>query len=310
MLSDCDIIGLVLHFRTSDLTSQCVRSLVTEGINRVVLVDNSEDGGYSIICLEPLFRQLKMNGVVVDVLRPIVNLGFSKGVTFGLDYIANHSPGHVLLINSDATIERGGLQAMLPYLGKNACITLPRRQLMGQGLTSSIRFYHKPTALLLRHPLTGTVAYPCGCCLLLQRELAFSKLFDCDFFLYGEDVMAGFEFARRGIAFVECTESAVIHFGSASASNGSLFYEYHMARAHWLLAKKLARSRWETVLFVVARCITLPLRACLRAIRSRSLVPFLGLIAATFDVTRGRRRAFTPTGPSRVDGDKCKAHGQ
>ncbi|OZB61409.1 MAG: hypothetical protein B7X31_10755, partial [Thiomonas sp. 13-66-29] len=135
---------------------------------------------------------------------------------------------------------------------------------------------------------------PSGCCLLIRADQVRPDLFDKDFFFYGEDVMLGFDLARRGVSVAECKEATVIHAGSASAKNGSMFYEYHMVRAHWLLARKLARNGFERNLFVAARCVTMPLRACVRSVRGRSLTPWRGLFAATADVLRGRCRSFTP----------------
>jgi hypothetical protein len=73
-----------------------------------------------------------------------------------------------------------------------------------------------------------------------------------------------------------------------------MFYEYHINRSHWLLARKLARNPLERFVFVAARCITLPLRALIRSLRFRSLMAWRGLFAATADVLRGRCQSFTP----------------
>ena len=106
--------------------------------------------------------------------------------------------------------------------------------------------------------------------------------------------MLGFTLARRGVKMAECAEATAIHAGSASAKNGSMFYEYHMARAHWLLASKLANNGFERRLFILGRCLSLPLRAFVRSVRGRTLMPWRGLFAATADVLRERCRSFTP----------------
>lgn len=291
---DGDVTGLVLHFRTPVQTGICLKSLAVEGIRRVILIDNSEDEGRSIRILGPLIEELLGEGLRIEILRPSENLGFSKGMSLGLQHIADQNPTHVLVINSDARIEPGGLRAMMVYLEYYKCVSLSSRRTATDNAASSIAFYHKLMALYLRRPVIGAIAYPSGCCLLLRRDLAFNDIFDCDFFFYGDDVMLGFEFAQRGVAFTECKEFAVIHEVSSSARNGSIFYEYHMVRAHWLLARKLAPSKWEMMMFVAARCAILPLRAIVRSFRRRSLVPFYGLIFATVDVMRRRCRNFTP----------------
>ena len=73
-----------------------------------------------------------------------------------------------------------------------------------------------------------------------------------------------------------------------------MFYEYHMVRAHWLLAGKVARNRAQHVLYLAGRALFLPLRALLRAYRQRTMVPVRALFSATRDVVLGRSRSLTP----------------
>lgn len=286
--------GLVLHFRTPGQTLACLQSLADEGVGVVVLVDNSEDAGQSIKAMQPGLDRLADAGLRLDVLRPEHNLGFAAGVGMGLKHASKNPPAPVLLINSDATLGRGALAAMATYLGDAACVALSARRSSNAPRSSPVVFYQRLFALYLRKPWVGSFSYPSGCCLLIREDQVRPDLFDKDFFFYGEDVMLGFDLARRGVKVAECSGASVIHAGSASAKNGSMFYEYHMARAHWLLARKLARNAFERSLFVAARCVTLPLRACVRSMRGRSLTPWRGLFAATADVLRGRCRSFTP----------------
>lgn len=286
--------GLVLHFRTPKQTLACLQSLAGEGIGAVVLVDNSEDAGQSIQAMQHGLACLAGAGMQVEVLQPEYNVGFAAGVNMGLEHVSRSKGAPVLLINSDAVLSRGALVAMVNYLSDAACVALSARRSSNAPCSSPIVFYQRLFALYLRKSWVGSLSYPSGCCLLIREDQVRPDLFDKDFFFYGEDVMLGFDLARRGVSVAECMNAAVIHAGSASAKNGSMFYEYHMARAHWLLARKLARHGFERSLFVAARCVTLPLRACVRSLRSRSLIPWRGLFAATADMMRGRCRSFTP----------------
>ena len=295
MQGECDVVvGLVLHFRTPERTLTCLRSLADDGIGEVVLVDNSEDAGRSIEAMQSGLARLADAGLRVEVLQPARNLGFAAGVGMGLEHVSRNQRASVLLLNSDAMLERGALAAMINSLRDAACIALPARSSSGASPSPSIVFYQRLLALYLRRSSAGALRYPSGCCLLIRADQVRPDLFDKDFFFYGEDVMLGFDLARRGVSVAECKEATVIHAGSASAKNGSMFYEYHMVRAHWLLARKLARNGFERNLFVAARCVTMPLRACVRSVRGRSLTPWRGLFAATADVLRGRCRSFTP----------------
>ena len=294
MPPESDIVGLVLHFRTPDRTLTCLQSLADEGIGKAVLVDNSEDAGPSIEAMQSGLALLADAGLRVEVLQPARNLGFAAGVGMGLEHVSRNQRAPVLLINSDATLERGALTAMRDLLPQHGLVAPRLVRQSGQPRASAFAYYQRFTALILRSSKPGTVAHPSGCCLLIRADQVRPGLFDQDFFFYGEDVMLGCDLARRGVSVAECMNAAVIHAGSASAKNGSMFYEYHMVRAHWLLARKLARNGFEQTLFVAARCATLPLRAFVRTLRSRSLTPWRGLFAATVDVIRGRCRSFTP----------------
>ena len=294
MPTECDVVGLVLHFRTPERTLACLRSLADDGVCKAVLVDNSEDDGRSIHSMQPGLERLSDAGLSVEVLQPGCNLGFAAGVDLGLQHLSRNRCAPVLLINSDAMLERGALAAMCDLLLESGLVVPRLAPQSSQRGTSAYAYYQSVMALILRNPKVWTVAHPSGCCLLIREDQVRPDLFDKDFFFYGEDVMLGFDLARRGVSMAECKEATVIHAGSASAKNGSMFYEYHMVRAHWLLARKLARNPFERVLFVAARCVTLPLRACVRSLRSRSLTPWRGLFAATADVTRDRCRSFTP----------------
>lgn len=288
------IIGLILHFRTPEQTLVCLRSLMTEGIRRVVVVDNSEDGGRSLNVMKEGLAESARLGMEIGLVEPRVNLGFAAGVREGLSSIGYGAAGHVLLINSDAKLEAGSVQRMRQRLDEAGVVAPMAKEDDRAEPASPIVFYHRLAALYLRRPHRYAHAYPSGTCLLIRNDVLSPELFDRDFFFYGEDVELGYSLAQRRIRFTGCEEAFVIHAGSASAGNGSMFYEYHMNRAHWLLARKLARNPFEYAMFCFMRGITLPARALVRSIRLRSLIPWRGLMGAIQDVARGTCRTFTP----------------
>lgn len=287
------ITGLVLHFRTPEKTTACLQSLQQEGIRQAIVVDNSEDGGQSITAMQGELKELHDRGFDVEVLNPRHNLGFAAGVNLGLAHIAAKLPSNVLLINSDARLTPGALGHMRRAL-HTAPIVAP---LIAQGSeppTSPLAYYDRLLGLITFAPKVSPLPYASGCCLLIHCDHSQAPLFDQDFFFYGEDVMLGFDSSRNGMPEMVCPDAIVSHAPSSSSKNGSLFYEYHINRSHWLLAHKLARNPLERCAFILARCATLPARALVRSLRFGSLVAWQGLIAATADVLRGRCRSFTP----------------
>lgn len=289
------VAGLVLHFRTETQTMDCVQSMVDEGIRIVVIVDNSEDEGRSAGRMRPELESLGGRGLQFQIVTAGRNLGFAKGVNAGLMRVADYRPDAVLLINSDARMVPGCLANLLRALDR-APLAIPRVRVSAGAADGSLSgWYHRASGLQMGSGSASTcLQYASGCCLLIRADIAGAPLLDEDFFFYGEDVKLGHDLRRKGIGFAECSEAVIIHAGSGSARNGSLFYEYHINRGHWLLAVKLAGSLLERVVYVAVRCITLPMRASIRCLRFRSLTPWRGLLAATLDVITGRRRDFTP----------------
>lgn len=285
--------AIVLHFRAVDQTLRCLRSLRMEGIGRLVLVDNSEDAGRSVACMRVQLEALRASGLGVDLVTPSRNLGFAKAVNLGLGRALAAGASGVLLVNSDAQLEPGALLSL--SRASRDTVTLPlARSRPNAPARSLLGYYQCAFALVLQKRGSGSVQYPSGCCLLFHADVVRPNLFDEDFFFYGEDVVLGRTLRSQGVRIVECPEAVIVHAGSASARNGTIFYEYHINRGHWLLASKLASNRLQRTAYIACRCASLPLRATVRALRFRSLTPWRGLVAATLDVMKGRRRSFTP----------------
>lgn len=295
MTSISDIVALVLHFRTPQATLACLDALHAEGVLRAIVVDNSEDGGRSVMAMATGIARLEAAGFVMEWLSPERNLGFAAGVNLGLRHIRSQLLSPVLLINSDARLAAGAMQRLVGGL-RDAPLVVPTVVEDGpQHMTRPLMgYYQRAFALYLQRAHAGAVEYPSGCCLLLGADADYEGLFDEDFFFYGEDVMLGANLARRGLRATWVQDAFVRHATSTSARNGSLFYEYHMVRGHWLLARKLARNRWEHLLFLLARGCTLPARALIRSVRSCSLRPWIGLWMATMDTLRNSSRDMTP----------------
>jgi GT2 family glycosyltransferase len=288
-----DTIALVLHFRDSARTLRCLASLVRERIARVMLVDNSDDGGASLGSLLASAAE-SCPGLAIDVLDPGTNLGFSAGVNRGLERVRElHGEACVLLLNSDADLRPGAHEAMRD--GIRGGLGLASAWMIGKDGSRLGWAYYQPFAAILSvHAWPGAFRYQSACCMLLAPELAARPLLDECFFFYGEDIELGWRLSRAGIAHGVVDGAVVDHEGSAASRNGSLFYEYHMARAHLLLPGRLAKSALARLAMHVVRWISLPLRSLVRSVRLRSMAPWRGLLFAWADVVAGRARSLVP----------------
>lgn len=286
-------IAVMLHFRNVAMSVRCVGSLVSEGVDALVIVDNSEDDGVSV---RELKQELEGASIRVDYIEPGRNLGFSRGVNEAVRLILLRDRDvDVLLINSDATLIPRTVQHLLQAVSGTSPVVAAPSIDGPTGLVPARTFYRHLTATISPaghgwrgHALLG------GACLMIHRELVVAPLFDESFFFYGDDIEFGYRMTRRGVPLVDVPAGVVVHQGSGSSHNGSLFYEYHMSRAHLVLTVKLGYGVAGCVLLAVSRMLFLVLRAAVRSVRFGSLRPWRGLAMAISDLARGKLRTLTP----------------
>lgn len=263
------IIGLTLNFRDPARTETCVKSLLDDGAEHVLVWDNSDDAGCSAQALQA--RLAGESRVTVEISP--ANLGFAAGVNRGIEAILARWPQTwVMLINNDAVLRPGALVALADALREQpgAVVAYPRVDHGGQ-VTGTV-YYQRVFALLrFDRPLPGSFPSPPGSALLIAPERIDLPLFDEDFFMYGEDVMLGWRLGAARMAHVP--QVLAWHEGSASSRNGSEFYEIRTAAGHWLLGRKLAHSPVDAGLLAAGRFFGLGARALVRALRLRSLMP-------------------------------------
>lgn len=267
--------AITIHFRKPELTARCIDSLLADGWAPVLVWDNSADEGYSLRALAARYAGEPR----VQLVGNPTNLGFGKGMNAALAELGRR--GHaspVLLVNNDAEVLSGmrtALLAALPRDGAVPALVAPR--ILQDGQVQEWLYYQRWLALVTRRPLPGSFAYLSGCCLLVRRADHAAPLFDEDFFMYGEDVELSWRWRRQGGALVMLDEVWLHHAGSASSGQASAAYERFLVGSHWALARKLAGARWEGQVMQITKLPALIARACLRALRYRSLVPIRAL---------------------------------
>lgn len=266
------IIGLTLNYRDADRTLRCALSMLDDGVEHVLVWDNSADEGASAAEL----RALLGGEPRISIETSASNLGFAAGVNRGLAWIRARFPdAWVLLINNDAILLAGAIDALSAAIKEKTSVIIAYPTIDHGGTHIGTAYYQRHFGLYVKKRLPGSVPYASGCCQLLAPERLTGKWFDEDFFMYGEDVELGHRLGPHGMVHVPGVW--VIHEGSASSGMGSPFYETRIVAGHWLLARKLARNRGELGLFLLGRAILLPARALLRAWRYRSLIPVKSL---------------------------------
>lgn len=268
--------AITIHFRKPELTAGCIDSLLADGWAPVLVWDNSADEGCS---MQGLAARYAGDSRVQLVGNPI-NLGFGKGMNAALAELGRRGhAGPVLLVNNDAEVLPGMRSALLAALPRDSAIAaLVAPRILQDGQVQGWLHYHRWLALVTRRPLPGSVAYLSGCCLLVRRCDNTAPLFDADFFMYGEDVELSWRWRRQGGVLVLLEEVWLHHAGSASTGRASADYERFLVGSHWLLARKLAGAGWEGWMMRATKLPALIARACIRALRCRSLAPLRALV--------------------------------
>ncbi|MCX8049021.1 MAG: glycosyltransferase family 2 protein [Methylohalobius sp.] len=266
------LIGLTLNYRDVPRTQRCVKSLLAEGVEQVLVWDNSEDNGTSAAALRQAFAHTQK----VLIHESPTNLGFATGVNRALTLITEQTPNAwVLLINNDAVLLPGALVALRQALETHPHAVLAYPTIDHGGRLIGTAYYHRVLGLITTRPLPGSIPYASGCCQLIAPARYPGLLYDEDFFMYGEDTELGWRLGPERMVHVP--QLLVDHEGSASSGMATDFYETRMAECHWRLTKKLAKNRIDLALLYLGRLLTLPLRALIRTLRYRSPIPLKAL---------------------------------
>lgn len=279
--------ALVIEYRTPVRTIACVKALLAQGIKSVHVFDNSADEGTTrAILVQAFYDEAR-----VSILDAGGNLGFAAGVNLGL---SQRSAEWVLLINNDAIPQAGVVKDLTEALlsDTKACIAFP--SLIHAGEPMGRVFYHRWFGLVTSRCWPGCFEVPRGCCMLVALDRVPSMpLFDERFFMYGEEIALGWSLRQHGSPICHVDGAWVEHEGSAAAKRGSAFYEERTALAHILLSDVLAEGPYERAVMSAIRFNVLLLRAVVRAIKQRSLLP-LHAVKNALGIARGQVRGSNP----------------
>ncbi len=266
--------AITIHFHDSALTARCIDSLMADGWEPVLVWDNSEDDGRSLLHLRARYTDSDK----VWFVQASRNLGFGKGMNAAMADLAGR--GHVgplLLLNNDAVAMPGMREALLAQARKIDPPALLAPRILQDGTKQGWRYYQPWFGLVTRRPLPGSFSFLSGCALMVLRTEYSAPLFDEDFFMYGEDVELSWRMQRHGGSLALLDGAWVVHEGAASTGQASQGYERFMVRSHWLLSRKLAGSTWTRWGMTATKLPFLLLRALWRSVRYGSLAPLRAL---------------------------------
>lgn len=281
-LTTMTVCAIILDYFGADKTIACLTSLLDQGVDFVVVVDNSGNRQAVDKLQDAIaeFTSVKRPFGIHLLVNP-ANMGFGAGMNKALTWLESNQPyQYYLLINNDAEATPGMLPELLRQMKRNSRLALCAPVIdTGKQMLKGF-WYQRFWGLIFSHPSIGSFSYLSGCCLLIDHRIINNDLFDEEFFMYGEDVELSWRMQRSDWHIAYIHQAVVRHLGVGSSHQGEFFYEYHVVRGHMLLAKKLAQHAWHIPFFYLGRLIAISARSVLRSFRFRSFVPIKASLSA------------------------------
>ncbi len=259
--------AVVVDFRAGEALRACVDSLVANGLERIVVVDNDASGSAHAAV-----------GDRARVVEPGRNLGYGAGVNRGVAALGPDAD-HVLVLNPDVVVHDGTVAALAHHLDENLSVgivgpaierpdgtTYPAHRVFPSPLLAAAhavlgsRWPQNPFTRRYRSPRPdGTVDWVSGACFLVRREV-FERVggFDERYFMFAEDMDLCWRIQRSGSRVAALPGCAVTHVEGLSRRHASLA----MVVAHHRSA-----LRFEAATARGWRRATLPLAAALLGVR-------------------------------------------
>jgi len=278
MPTNTRVCGLMLAYFHAEMTLRCLKTLENQGIETLILVDNSAD-------LAEHQRTLALaQHFPPDWLQVVIapeNLGFGRGMNLAWQRAQMLGQwDYALILNNDIVAQSVLVKTLCTHMGQN-----PRTALLGvaaetgTGVQSGLH-YQRWTGLMFPIAVVGSFQVAAGYCLLLRPQALQGTLFDSRYFMYGEDVELSWRLREQGWNVEILAQPLLQHIPAQSSREGSLFYEYHINRGHWLAAQQLTHKAWERWAMTALRLPLLTLRALLRSWRFRRLTPLKAFVMA------------------------------
>ncbi len=220
------LVAVVLNWNGGQDTLEALRSLA--GVE-TICVDNASTDGSDV----QVERQLPD----VELLRTGANLGFAGGNNAGIRRALERGADWVLLLNNDATAERGLPSALeraataRPDAGLLACTILnPDGSVQYGGGTFNARLGYSGRLETRRPTELRDVARADGAALAVSSAAVDrAGLLDESLFMYVEDVDWSLRIRAAGFAVVLVPDALVRHKGSAASGGGrstlNLYYD-------------------------------------------------------------------------------------
>ncbi len=239
--------AIVVNFQSASVLPGCVASLLADGVEQVVVVDNGHRRGPNDEAAETALRDAGLRYTWVPAGG---NLGYGQAVNLGARGLAD---GDLLVCNPDIVVRPGTVGHLARVLAEDPTTAIVGPQLQnldatvypsartfpslgdaaGHGLLGMVwadnPFSRRYRLLDWDHSQRRTVDWVSGACFLIRRH-AWASLdgFDPRYFMYMEDVDLCWRAGRQGWRVVYEPKGQVVHAQGVSAETRP----YRMIIAH------------------------------------------------------------------------------
>ena len=271
---------IILNYFGFQDTCSCVKSVLENMNAQIFLVDNSAN----LEEKKKLEKEFSNNSDVM-LLFPPENLGFAAGVNLGLRPAIREGYHRFLLLNNDAVLLPNAGNTFDKAITNNPGSLIAPAIILGGNINKG-SYYNKYLGFISDTPYLnghGSIYYFTGCVLAFDKNFIDKVGFlDEDFFFYGEDVEYSYRAMKKNAPLIFLPENLVHHEGSKSAKSASLFYEYHILHAHWLLIFKIIDNPFKKLFAILGKLCVLFIRSLWRCIKFKTFVPLSSFIKAPF----------------------------
>jgi hypothetical protein len=261
------VAAIVVNWNGGDENLAAIRSLLDEGISeeRLFFVDNASVDGS--------LERVKQTYPGVQVIENDRNLGYGDANNQAIDVALGRGAAACLLMNNDATLDRGCLAILCaalerdPHLGIVGPRVLYKEQAGIVWAAGGYLTFRQNLSTLIGHGQpdgerfrrTFPVDYVIGAVMLVRREVfETSGLLDGTFFAYHEDLDFCVRAAYDGFGVACVGEASAHHAAGHSTGGGYSVRRKYMIGVNtiWFLRRHGTPSRW--LRFFVFDVLSLP----------------------------------------------------
>lgn len=260
-----DIAIIILNFRRSEMTINCVKKIKNsqECSYSVVIVDNnSKDGSFEY--LTQYFEEDKH----VIVLQSGKNLGYAFGNNVGISYAIRKGFEWICLINNDVLVQPDTMKKLMNSYPKNQLaiigpVILESDQksstIQSIGATnnlwkgqSSLNFkgYTMNSDVCENLPEKYSVDYISGACMFFNADVfSLCGPLPEDYFLYYEENEWCVKAQKKGVGVYCITNCYVSHHRSSTVSSISGLADYYLTRNLFMFERRVTKPH-QYIFFV------------------------------------------------------------